>query len=127
MTPSAPSPKSLPRIGKYVAKNVSMNIGLPTSERIRTMTCPMIRSLFSTAQKTPAGWLGTVVALSWTLIVRSKTRVPLNSLDVVTVDKIIRGRIATVPSCGHEAIDTLDVVCQGYDTAGEDQQKGYDA
>lgn len=72
MTPSAPSPKSLPRIGKYDAKNVSMNIGLPISERMRTITCPIIRSLLSTAQKTPAGWLGTVVALPWALVMQSK-------------------------------------------------------
>ena len=46
--------------GKYVAKK---DAGQPISARISTMTWKMMSSRFTTAQKTPAGWLGTVLPL----------------------------------------------------------------
>jgi len=60
MTPRAPTPKSTPRTGKNVLKNLE---GQPISERKRITTCPMIKRRLRTAQKTPAGWLGTVELL----------------------------------------------------------------
>lgn len=51
-----------------------------------------------------------------------------NSLDVITVDESIGGRVASsVPPFSHETVDTFDVVCQGYDTTGKDQHKPDDA
>lgn len=60
MIPRAPRPKSLPRTGK---KRLKKDDGHPSSERMRMTTCPMINSLLRTAQKAPAGWLGTVLPL----------------------------------------------------------------
>lgn len=60
MTPSAPSPKSSPRMGKKRLKKVA---GQPTSERMSTMAWKMISRRLRTAQNAPAGWLGTVLPL----------------------------------------------------------------
>ena len=61
--PRAPRPKFEPRTGKNLSKKL---VGNPTSERKRKMHSPRMRRRFTTAQKTPAGWLGTVVSLQET-------------------------------------------------------------
>ena len=60
MTPTAPRPKSEPSTGKNRLKN---DMGHPISERMSTMTWNMMRSRLRTAQKAPAGSLGTVLLL----------------------------------------------------------------
>jgi hypothetical protein len=61
IVPNAPRPNSFPRTGKKRVKNLD---GHPISERMRTMVWPMMKRRFRTAQKAPAGWLGTVLPLS---------------------------------------------------------------
>ena len=51
MTPRAPRPKLLPRMGKNLSKK---DAGHPTSDMTRTMDWKMISSLLRTAQKAPA-------------------------------------------------------------------------
>ena len=58
--PSAPMPKLDPRTGKNLSKNL---YGHPTSDSIKIRTWKMMSKRFMTAQKAPAGWLGTVLLL----------------------------------------------------------------
>src|SRR5262245_15351606 len=59
--PSGPRPKWGPRTGKNRSKKVE---GHPNSENSKTMTWNTIKRRLTTAQKTPAAWLGTVLPLS---------------------------------------------------------------
>lgn len=92
------------------------------------MTWPIINSRLRTAQKTPAGWLGTVVALNGGVERGIKGNQLRHSLNVIAVHEIIGGRVASIAlPCRLEAVDTFDIMHQGDNTASEEQHKRYNA
>ena len=80
----------------------------------------MIRRLATTAQKTPAGWLGTVLPLiTIHNLHANKTENKHDSLDVIAINKI-RG----VDLVGFKVVDSFDVGDHDVDRAREDENEG---
>lgn len=90
-----------------------------------------MRSLFSTAQKAPAAWLGTVLPLEIDKDYEPPKgkRWGLNLLYIVAV--VLRAIDTAVcgvgTTCLHENVDSLDVGDHGDDAAREEQDEGDDA
>ena len=93
------------------------------------MTCPMIKRRLRTAQKTPAGWLGTVEFLQKSRQ-QGHTRTTggdVRDIIVTHCRRVLRGERVLDTWIVLVGVESLDVPDQGHDTARKDENEGDDA